>query len=215
MLLSFLSNAAAWEPWQGNTMLKEATPRDDLIDYKLREGMRQAELTLKLWSRAASVTAGSCRVSRGLGNKIKRLHLQNYLWYSEVINKHVRASTFQAEVRSSLLLAIMVKIIICVSDKTGNLREKKPNWKHENILTNLASHKPCEVGILICTLQRRKLQHGEIASCPGPGRKPREQLNRAPSSWMPALCFGHKIIFPFLHLIIFKRIKLGIFIDSV
>lgn len=64
--------------------------RDDPTDYKLHEGMWQAKLTLKLWSRTASVTAGSCRVSRGLGNKMKRLYLQNYLLCSEAINKHVR-----------------------------------------------------------------------------------------------------------------------------
>lgn len=120
----------------------------------------------------------------------------------------MRARTFQTKVYLSLLLAIMIKIILCVSNRGADLRKKK-SWKHENIIMNLASHKPCEVGTLICTLQRRKLWHGEIAICPGPGRKPREQLNRAPSSGMPALCFSHKIIFPFLHLIIFKRIKLS------
>lgn len=126
MLLSLLSNAAAWEPWQGNAVLREATLRDDLTDYKLHEGMWQPKLTLKLWSRTASVTAGSCRVSRGLRNKMKRLYLQNYLLYSEVINKHVRASTFQTEVHSSLLLAIMIKIILCASSRSANLRKKNP-----------------------------------------------------------------------------------------
>lgn len=86
--------------------------------------MWQTKLTLKLWSRTASVTASSCRVNRGLGNKMKRLHLQNYLLYSEVINKHVRASTFQTELHSSLLLAIMIKIILCVSNRSANLRKK-------------------------------------------------------------------------------------------
>lgn len=164
--------------------------------------MWQTKLTLKLWSRTASVTASSCRVNRGLGNKMKRLHLQNYLLYSEVLNKHMRASAFQTELHSSLLLAIMIKIILCVSNRSANLRKK--SWKHENIIKNLASHKPCEVGTLICTLQRRKLWHGEIAICPGSGRKPREQLNRGPGSGMPTLCFSHKI-FPFLHLTFFKR----------
>lgn len=94
VLLSFLSNAAAWEPWQSNTVLREAMLRDNPTDYKLHGGMWQAKLTLKLWSRTVTVTAGSCWVSRRLGNKMKRLHLQNYLLYSEVINNHVRASTF-------------------------------------------------------------------------------------------------------------------------
>lgn len=127
--------------------------------------MWQTKLTLKLWSRTASVTAGSCRVSRRLGSKTKRLHLQNYLLYSGVINKHVKASMFQNEVYPSLLLEIMIKIILCVSNKTGNLREKKSR-KHK-IIMNLASHQPCEVVILICTLQRRKHWHGEIVICPG------------------------------------------------
>jgi len=124
MLLPFLSYAAAWEPRQGDIVLREATLSDDPADCKLREGMWQAKLTLKLWSRTASVTAGSCRVSRGLGNKIKRLHLQNYLLHSEVINKHVKASTFQTGMHSSLLLAITIKIILCSSNGSANLRKK-------------------------------------------------------------------------------------------
>lgn len=133
-LLSFLSNAAAWEPWQGNTVLGEATLRDDPADYKLHEGMWKAKLTLKLWSSTASVTAGSCWVSRGLGNKMKKLHLQNYLLYSEAINKHARASTFQTKVYSSWLLAIMIKIILCASNRGANLRKKKilKTWEYYN-----------------------------------------------------------------------------------
>lgn len=56
---------------------------------------------------------------------MKRLHLQNYLLYSRVINKHVRASTFQTEVHSSLLLAIIIKIILGVSNRNAELRGKK------------------------------------------------------------------------------------------
>lgn len=70
--------------------MREVTLRDDPTDYKFHEGMWQAKQTLKLWSRTASVTSGSCRVSRELGNKMKRLYLQNYLLCSEAINKYVR-----------------------------------------------------------------------------------------------------------------------------
>lgn len=112
---------------------------------------------------------------------------------------------------SSLLLAIIIKIILGVSNRNAKLRgkKKKESWKLENIIMDLSSQKSCEVGTLICTLQRRKLWHGEIVICPGSGRKSREQLNREPTSWIPALCFSHKISFPFLHLRISHIIKLG------
>lgn len=67
--LSFLSNTAAWEAQHSSTLLREARLRDDPTDNKQHEGMWQAKLTLKLWSGTASVTAGSCRVNRGLGKR--------------------------------------------------------------------------------------------------------------------------------------------------
>lgn len=162
MCFSFLSNTAAWEPQQSYTVLREARLQDDPTDYRLHEGMWQTKLTLKIWSR----TAGSYRVSRRLGSRTKRLHLQNYLLYSGVINKHVRASTFQNEVYSSYTSSeIIIKIIVCVSNKSANLGEKMSR-KHE-IIIYLASHRPCEIVILICTLQRRKHWHEEIVICSG------------------------------------------------
>lgn len=56
------------------------------------------------------------------------------LWsYKQTCERH----TFQTEVHSSLLLAIMITIIICTSNTSANLREKK-SWNHESIIMNLA-----------------------------------------------------------------------------
>lgn len=54
-------------------------------------------------------------MNRRLGNKMKRLNLQNYLLFSDVINTHVRASTFQTEV-----LAIVIKRVISASNRSAN-----------------------------------------------------------------------------------------------
>lgn len=55
------------------------------------------------------------------------------LWsYKQICERR----TFQTEVHSSFLLA-MIKIILCTSNTSANVREKK-SWKHENIIRSLA-----------------------------------------------------------------------------